>query len=137
MRIFLAGPGTMREELGRLIREELPRLGCSAYDWTADPGWDDPAQHDPVKHAKDDIREVYAADAVIWLISRDHPSHGAPFEAGVAYALAKPVIIWALPLPPSAIYGHLLAYEDRYRSSSLARCVEIAREMVAASEVTR
>lgn len=107
MRLFVAGPSAMRSIIGRIIQEELPRYGCSAYDWTNDPGFSNPCNFDAKRSAMKDLEELDAAEGVLWYVDMEFPSQGAPFEAGYALAKGKPIaILRAGYVPAEWIYTH-------------------------------
>lgn len=107
MNIFVAGASSQRVLIHIAICY-LQALGHECFDWTQHPGFEDEENFSPYSIALEDITEVQKADALIWVIG--DPSHGAPFEAGHAFALGKPVIVlWADGKPQrNSIYGHLL-----------------------------
>ena len=119
MRLFVAGPGALRSDVAMIIKE-LSDFGCSAYDWTNDPAWEDPSQLDPIMTAAIDLTEVEKADALIWYLDGETHSHGAPFEVGYAVAKGKPVVVLVgggKPVPSHWIYAWYVGGEDLvYRS---------------------
>lgn len=140
MRLFLAGPSAVRERLGHIIRDDLPKIGHTAYDWTSDSAWDAPDTFCPATVARADLAELKAADAVIWHLD-SNPSHGAPFEAGFALGHGIPLVIWVVDdeLPRHLIYGYLgpghapgTAYDERLviTAHNLNDAVECAAYLV-------
>lgn len=119
MRLFVAGPGALRSDVAMIIKE-LSDFGCSAYDWTNDPAWEDPSQLDPIMTAAIDLTEVEKADALIWYLDGETHSHGAPFEVGYAVAKGKPVVVLVgggKPVPSHWIYAWYVGGEGlTYRS---------------------
>lgn len=91
LRIFIAGASAMREQI-RFCIERLGEFGHFGYDWTRDPGWDNPARYYPLTVANRDLAEVTLADGVIWVLD-GAPSHGAPYEVGYADRGGQPIVV--------------------------------------------
>lgn len=94
-RLFVAGPSTLREYVATIMAEARNAGWAITYDWTASPLWN--GTHDPHEIARTEglanLLGVAEADAVLWVVMNDYPSQGAPYEAGYARALGKPVVV--------------------------------------------
>lgn len=126
LRIFIAGRSTMRLSIREMIAK-LPNHAHSGYDWTVDPGWDNPARYSPHSVAARDLAEVELSDGLIWVLD-GHPSHGAPYEVGYADRGGQPVVVlWtnSAPLSPSLLYAfrHPVAHTLAEAVASLERQV--------------
>lgn len=136
MRVFLAGPGSLRHILGPIIRETLPSLGHESYDWTSGPGWDNPALFVPVEVARKDLEEIRSSDVVIRYVDGETLSDGAAFEAGYCLAAGIPLITWlasGADVPPShLIYSHLTFEDGNHQLAlSLEEALKRAEEIKA------
>lgn len=121
MRIFLAGSGKDRHLISILIAS-LRSMGYAVYDWTADPGWENPDKADPADIALRDLEKLKISSGLIWLVHGT--SEGASFEAGYAMALDIPVVVLKGPdfeIPKGRIYAKLL--EKKAVASNLVEAV--------------
>lgn len=91
MRIFIAGASADRQKIGELI-QALPSYGCTGYDWTVSPGYDDPLRHCPIRAAIASSEEIDMADGLILHVS-EHPSPGATGEAITAFHAGVPIVV--------------------------------------------
>jgi hypothetical protein len=130
--IFVAGAGVSRPFCHKVIRW-FNEHGFQAFDWTQNPGWDNPKLSDPVRDALEDIGAVSDAAGVVWILGRDH-SHGAPFEVGTAFGFGIPVVILMEPgvefaeVKVSRIYANLFPVTNHpYQANIiLRRCEKLA-----------
>lgn len=105
MELFLAASGQDRL-MAREAIHSLRSWGHQVFDWTIDPGWENPEDADPQRIATTDIEAVRNCEGLIWMVS-DKPSSGAPFEVGYAHALGKPVVVYSKKVYPQKIYTSL------------------------------
>lgn len=81
--IYVAGGSNDRALVASYLAE-LRAVGWTiTYDWTSDPGWDDPA-HPRIESARADVRGIFAA-RVFWYVAPATKSEGSHFELGVAW----------------------------------------------------
>lgn len=131
MNIFIAGSSQRRTEIHELYKE-LYAKGHTGYDWTQDPGFDDPSKFDPSVSAYKDKDSVNECDALIWYIA-DALSEGASFEAGYAHGLDIPVIVMAnLDLPE--FRNRFYAYACFGCANKFEKALELAEKAVAFRE---
>lgn len=127
MNIFIAGSSQRRHEIAELYKQ-LREAGHTGYDWTQDPGWDDPSRFNPTLSALADLEAVRECDALIWYLDAA-PSHGAPFEAGFAYAKNKPVVVFAKDLATDVFRNLIYAY-NLSNANTFVRALEFAAAAV-------
>jgi nucleoside 2-deoxyribosyltransferase len=99
LRLFIAGASSQRLAVREVI-DACTALGHTVtYDWTRAPEWEQDfplTRLQSIAAAEANMAGVRECWALIWVVDRDHPSHGAPFEAGVAWASGKPVVaLWS------------------------------------------
>lgn len=112
MKLFIAGSSQDRLWIQSLI-DLLNRQGHEVFDWTRHPDWSRPdGPEDPEGVAYIDLDAVAGADGVIWMLT-EKSSHGAPFEAGYAHGLGKPVVVYAPNcLNARLIYGFVFPFTE-------------------------
>jgi hypothetical protein len=139
--IFIAGSSLRRAEIHELY-QQLYAAGHAGYDWTRDPGFDDPKKFDPITSAINDLHAVAEADALVWYVD-GAVSHGAPYEAGYAAGKGIPVVVlWAKRhVDQNLIYANYTTFHAFSLEESLAlirhkveriRDLEDTREILAA-----
>lgn len=109
MKVFVAGAGSIRHSIGEVI-DDIKKQGHEVLDWARAPEWD-MKSFDKDEIAKRDMDFLLEADALVWCLTNS-TSQGAPLEAGVAYALKIPVIIfWGLSgtIPQHMVYPEYIS----------------------------
>lgn len=88
----MAGGRSERLFVREVIADLVARGVTITYDWTYEPGWDDPSLADPLRCARVDMAAVRACD-VLWYIAPADKSEGSSTELGIALALGKIVVV--------------------------------------------
>lgn len=128
MIVYVAGGRSERVSVCRPMIDALRAAGIEvAYDWTRDPGWDDPAQHDALRAARADLRALLRAH-VLWYVAPADRSEGSHAELGAALAAGIYVVASGETLGADGRIFPQLAHEV-YASHALAldRVVALAR----------
>ncbi len=100
LRVYVAGGAAERLTVARPWIRRLQEEGIEVtHDWTADPGWEEPApsQASLDAAALADLDGVRRCD-VFWYLAPAAKSEGAACELGAALALGKRVVVsggWA------------------------------------------
>lgn len=132
MNIFIAGSSQRRAEIHELY-QQIYAKGHTGYDWTRDRGFDDPSRFNPQLSADNDLEAVRDCDAVIWYVD-EAPSHGAPFEAGYAYGLDIPVIVFASNISLLKFRNLIYAYTQFGYASRFEMALDLAEKAVGLRE---
>lgn len=106
MNIFVASSSGLRPETAVLI-ETLTDVGYRVCDWVTDF---DNVEGKPLYEVANGLLDfICESDALVWFVDPDHPSEGAPFEAGYAFAIGIPVLVYApRGLGSTSLYPHLM-----------------------------
>jgi hypothetical protein len=90
--VYIAAPSSIREQAANVIGYVASR-GYDVFNWTLNPGYDDPTSSDDLRAALDDVGGVAAGvNGLIWMATVKTLSEGASFEAACAFAQGYPVV---------------------------------------------
>lgn len=110
MNIFVAGASSQRY-IADMVIQTIQFMGHEVFNWTQDIGYVNPRRFNPSLTAAKDKDAVFECDGLIWLAG--DPSHGAPFEAGFAHGLGKPIVVlWLRQAKEDWIYTLDFPYAD-------------------------
>lgn len=84
VKLYIAKSSADRTEAKGWI-DKARAAGFDVYDWTQDPGWEDPTEAKRALGADADLKAVLDADIVWWQLD-DSKSEGAALEFGAALA---------------------------------------------------
>jgi len=133
MRVYVAGGSAEVELVARYVAA-LRAAGVEVtYDWTPDflegrqrPGAPQPAEQ-RAAHARADLDGIARADLVWWILPAAR-SEGSAFEAGVAHALGKRLVVSGARAAHGRVFPELAAERWDSHDAALAAIVSLAAE---------